>query len=42
MTAPKQTLTPQMEEGITAVKWIAQDDLQTILENTYGNIKELF
>jgi ADP-ribose pyrophosphatase YjhB (NUDIX family) len=42
MTAPKQTLTPQMEEGITAVKWIVQDDLQTILENTYDNIKELF
>jgi hypothetical protein len=32
----------QMEEGIEKVVWIAPDDLPTVLENSYENIKLLF
>jgi len=38
MTSSQKDLTPQFEEGITALKWLGQDDLHQILDNTYPNI----
>ena len=35
----KQTdLTPQLEEGITALKWTGPNDMALVLDNTYPNI----
>jgi len=34
-------LIPQMEEGITDVKWIAKKDLQDVNDNTFDSIKEV-
>lgn len=34
-------LIPQKEEDITEVKWINRENLSTVLENTYGSIKEI-
>ena len=34
-------LIPQMEEGITEVKWLSKNDLQQVLDNTYESIKEV-
>ena len=34
----KQKLMPQIEEGITMVKWISKQDSEKILKNTYQNI----
>ncbi len=33
--------TPQQEEGITQVKWVAKDGLGEILSNTYENLKQI-
>lgn len=33
--------TPQIEEGITKVEWISQDQIPQIMQNTYANIKNL-
>jgi len=39
MMAPKkQVLTPQTEEDITEVKWIGENEMKMVLENTYENI----
>ena len=38
----KGNLTPQTKEGITAVVWTDKEDIAEKLENSYGNIKELF
>ena len=35
-------LVPQTEEGITAVKWLDQKEVEQALENTWVNIKLLF
>ena len=35
-------LIPQLEEGITKVEWVSKEGISTRLENSYGNIKELF
>jgi 8-oxo-dGTP pyrophosphatase MutT (NUDIX family) len=35
-------LVPQIKEGITKVEWVNEEDITTKLENSYGNIKELF
>ena len=35
-------LVAQIEEGITKVEWVNEDDIAKKLENSYGNIKELF
>jgi len=32
---------PQTEENITEVRWFAPDDLETLLKNTYANLKPL-
>ena len=36
-----QTLTPQTEEGITKVKWIAKSDINRVRRNTYRSIINL-
>jgi 8-oxo-dGTP pyrophosphatase MutT (NUDIX family) len=36
-----QALIPQIEEEITEVRWIGQEDIETVLENTYGSIKDV-
>lgn len=33
--------TPQSEENITKIKWFAKANLQTVMENTYENLKGL-
>ncbi len=38
----KNELMPQIEEGITKVKWKSPKKTQKALTNTYANIKELF
>ena len=35
-------LVAQIEEGITKVEWVNEEDIAKKLENSYGNIKELF
>lgn len=35
-------LIPQLEEGITKVEWVSKEDILTRLEDSYGNINELF
>jgi 8-oxo-dGTP pyrophosphatase MutT (NUDIX family) len=37
-----QELVPQDKEGITRVEWVNKEDIPNKLNNTYGNIKELF
>jgi 8-oxo-dGTP pyrophosphatase MutT (NUDIX family) len=36
-----QSLIPQTEEEISEVRWVGQEDLERILSNTYGSIREL-
>ena len=38
----KLTGTPQTEEDISEVKWVALHDLNEVLENTYANLKPIF
>ena len=38
MFSNQKDLTPQLEEGITDLKWVGQSDLNLILDNTYPNI----
>ena len=38
----KGNLVPQTKEGITAVVWVDEEDIAEKLEDSYGNIKELF
>ena len=38
----KAELIPQLEEGITKVEWVSLSEVPSKLENSYGNIKELF
>jgi len=33
---------PQLNEGISDVKWIKKEDLENIKSNSYPNIKLLF
>ena len=37
----KQTLIPQTEEDITAIKWIKIEDIKEPLRNTYPSIKDI-
>lgn len=37
----KQKLIPQIEEGITEVKWFAKQDFAIIRANTFGNILDV-
>jgi len=41
-TSYSNELIPQIKEGITKVEWVNEKDILKKLENTYGNIKELF
>jgi 8-oxo-dGTP pyrophosphatase MutT (NUDIX family) len=36
-----QTLTPQIEEDITEIKWVAGDGLEECLRNSYDNVVEI-
>jgi len=36
-----QSLVPQTEEEISEIRWIRKEDLEKVLSNTYGSIKEL-
>ena len=38
----KGNLVPQNEEGITEVVWVDEEDIAEKLENSFGNIVELF
>jgi len=38
----KGNLVPQTKEGITAVVWVNEEGIAKKLEDSYGNIKELF
>ncbi len=40
--AKKQDLIPQIEEGITEVIWMKNNNKQTFLDNTFESIKEVF
>lgn len=40
-TNSDKNLTPQLEEGITEVKWFEKNKLYTVQENTYESIKEV-
>jgi hypothetical protein len=35
-------LVEQIDEGITKVEWVNEEDIAKKLENSYGNIKDLF
>ncbi|HEY4209494.1 MAG TPA: NUDIX hydrolase [Puia sp.] len=42
MKAPgDQSLLPQQEEQITALKWVAKKDFDTVLSNTFPSIKDV-
>jgi len=42
MTAPKdQKLVPQVEEDIRYVRWFPPGELNTVLENTFGSLREM-
>ena len=41
MTAEKQTGTPQQEEGITAIEWVAADEWHRRLSSSYGTLRTL-
>lgn len=40
-SSKKRKLVPQLEEGISDVRWLAKKDLTLVRENTYPLIKEL-
>jgi len=37
----KQNLEPQLEEDITELRWVAKDELEDYLSNTFANIVEI-
>ena len=37
----KVILQPQLEEGITIVKWVQSSEIKMVLKNTYGTIKDV-
>ncbi len=39
--AGEQELLPQLAEGITELTWVAENDLQNYLSNSYSNIIEI-
>jgi len=42
MSAPKaQKLVPQLEEDIRYVRWFKPEELETVLENTFGSLREM-
>jgi 8-oxo-dGTP pyrophosphatase MutT (NUDIX family) len=41
MTAEKQTVVPQQEEGITGGEWVSPDEWHRRLEHSYGTLRTL-
>ena len=42
MSAPKnQQIIPQLEEGITELRWIAKDSIHEIMGNTYPSVLDV-
>ncbi|MCA0932252.1 NUDIX domain-containing protein [Lutimonas saemankumensis] len=41
MFSDQSDLTPQLEEGITELKWVKEQDFSSVLDNTYPNISLL-
>ena len=41
MYSEEKKLKPQIEEGITEVRWIKESDLQLVMDNTYQSIEWL-
>lgn len=41
MTAEKQPVTPQQEEGITAGEWVTPDEWHRRLQSSYGTLRTL-
>ena len=41
MTAEKQAVTPQQEEGITAGEWVTPDEWHRRLQSSYGTLRTL-
>ena len=41
MTAEKSAGTPQQEEGITAIEWVAPDEWHRRLQSSYGTLRTL-
>ena len=41
MASEQKDLKPQLEEGITDLKWVGEEDLNSIYNNTYPNISLL-
>ncbi|HRG52894.1 MAG TPA: NUDIX domain-containing protein [Bacteroidia bacterium] len=37
----KSPLVPQLEEGITDVKWLSKDDLKKVWDNTYESVRDV-
>ena len=37
-----QTLIPQTEEDISEIKWVAEEDIEEYLKNSYATIESLF
>lgn len=37
----KSPLVPQLEEGITDVKWLSKDDLKQVWDNTYESVRDV-
>ena len=42
MSAPAQPLTPQTEEDITQATWVPADQVQTLLQNSYATLRDLW
>ena len=40
-TGIKYTLTPQIEEGITDVRWLTTDEIKEAMKNTYASIEDV-
>ncbi len=39
--SPNQTLVPQLEEGITEVRWLNYEETKEALKNSYSNIQSV-
>jgi 8-oxo-dGTP pyrophosphatase MutT (NUDIX family) len=37
-----ESLVPQIEEGITEVKWVSKEEIDNVIQNTYESLKPLF
>lgn len=37
----KENISPQTEEGITQIKWVNEEELVSVIDETYPNLKEI-